>query len=202
MRSFTRPFALAAFPVLVVLVAMVGCSPSETPTAAEPAAAGVTAAGAPDAARAHHQERLAHSGPFPTTTGGFTVQALGRGRFLDDIDIKFKIKGHGSEVAHVRDPSDVLVARLTFQSGGSVGWHTHHGPVIVTVASGELTLIDGDTCERRLYPAGTAFVDLGQGHVHLAFNGTAGETVAYATFLDVPVGQPATLPASNPGCNP
>lgn len=203
MRSFTRSFPFSVVPVLAALVGLAACSSSEAPTAAEPATEGVTAVGVPAAASAHHRERLAHSGPFPTTTGGFVVQPLGRGSFLDDIDVKFTIKqGHGAVVAHVRDPSDVLVARLTFQSGGSVGWHSHHGPVIVTVASGALTLIDGDGCERRVYAAGTAFVDPGQGHVHLAFNDTASEAVVYATFLDVPAGQPATIPADNPGCRP
>ena len=197
MRTFTRSFALAVFPVLAAVVGLAGCS-SESQTSAGP-----TAAGAPSASSAPSAVRLANSGPFPTVVGGFTVQPLGRGRFLDDIDVKFTIKqGHGAQVAHVRDPSDVLVAKLTFQPQGSVGWHTHHGPVIVTIASGALTLIDGDTCERRVYAAGTAFVDAGQGHVHLAFNDTAGETVAYATFLDVPVGQPATIPNVNPGCSP
>ena len=197
MRTFTRSLALAVCPVLAAVVGLAGCSPEKS-TSSE-----LTAAGAPSASSAHGAERLANSGPFPTVVGGFTVQALGRGRFLDDIDVNFKLKqGHGADVAHVRDPSDVLIARLTFQSQGSVGWHTHHGPVIVTIASGALTLIDGDTCERRVYAAGTAFVDLGQGHVHLAFNDTAGETVAYATFLDVPAGQPATIPDVNPGCTP
>jgi hypothetical protein len=46
----------------------------------------------------------------------------------------------------------------------------------------------------------TAFVDPGQGNVHVGFNETAGETVIYATFLDVPRGQPATIAADDPGC--
>ena len=182
---------------------LAGCG-DPTLTATEPAARQTaTAMAAPAAVRAHAGRTPAAMGSIPSVVGGFSVLPLGRGRFPDDIDMTFRIKrGRGTEVAHVREPSDVLVARLTFQPGGSVGWHTHHGPVIVTVASGALTLIDADDCERRVYAAGTAFVDPGQGHVHLAFNDTTGETVAYATFLDVPAGQPATIPADNPGCGP
>jgi hypothetical protein len=133
--------------------------------------------------------------------GGFTVQALARGDFPDDVEVKFKIKlNDATNVALVSDPSDALVARITFQPGGSVGWHTHHGPVIVTVASGALSIINASDCVHRVYQAGKAFVDPGQGNVHVGFNETAGETVIYATFLDVPRGQPATIPADDPGC--
>lgn len=133
--------------------------------------------------------------------GGFTVQSLARGDFPDDVEVKFKIKlENATTVALVTDPSDALVARITFQPGGSVGWHTHHGPVIVTVASGALSIINASDCVHRVYTAGKAFVDPGQGNVHVGFNETAGETVIYATFLDVPRGQPATIPADDPGC--
>jgi quercetin dioxygenase-like cupin family protein len=92
------------------------------------------------------------------------------------------------------------VARIIFQPGGSIGWHTHPGPVIVTVASGALSIINASDCVHRVYAAGKAFIDPGQGNVHVGFNETDGETVVYATFLDVPAGQPATIPADNPGC--
>jgi hypothetical protein len=137
----------------------------------------------------------------PSVPGGFTVQPLARGDFPDDIDVKFKIKLDGAtNVVQVASPSDALVARITFAPGGSVGWHTHHGPVIVTVASGALSIINASDCVRRVYAANKAFVDPGQGNVHVGFNETAGETVIYATFLDVPAGRPATIPADNPGC--
>jgi hypothetical protein len=137
----------------------------------------------------------------PSVPGGFTVQPLARGNFPDDIDVTFRIKlDRATNVVHVQEPSDALVAKITFQPGGSVGWHTHHGPVIVTVASGALSIINASDCVRRVYAAGKAFVDPGQGNVHVGFNDTAGETVIYATFLDVPAGQPATIPADNPGC--
>lgn len=137
----------------------------------------------------------------PSVPGGFSVQALARGDFPDDIDVQFKIKlNHATNVVQVAGPSDALVARITFAPGGSVGWHTHHGPVIVTVASGALSIINASDCVRRIYGAGKAFVDPGQGNVHVGFNETAGETVIYATFLDVPAGQSATIPADDPGC--
>ena len=162
----------------------------------KPTITGVAGAAAHD----HPGVNAAVSGNI-AVPGGFAVQALARGDFPDEVDVKFKIKLNGAtNVAHVQEPSDALVAKITFQPGGSVGWHTHHGPVIVTVASGALSIINARDCVRRVYAAGKAFVDPGQGNVHVGFNETAGETVIYATFLDVPRGQPATIPADDPGC--
>lgn len=42
-------------------------------------------------------------------------------------------------------------------------WHTHCGPVVVNVVSGEFTCISAEDCVGRVYPAGTALVDPGQG---------------------------------------
>jgi hypothetical protein len=181
---------------LIAGVVGAGCS-DRAPTVAGVAAAAV---------HGHPGMNAVVSGD-PSVPGGFSVQALARGDFPDDINVMFRIKldratrgNHATSVVHVGDPSDALVARITFQPGGSVGWHTHHGPVIVTVASGALSIINASDCVRRVYAANKAFVDPGQGNVHVGFNETAGETVIYATFLDVPTGQPATIPADNPGC--
>ena len=134
-------------------------------------------------------------------TGGVAVQVLSRSRFVDDIDATFRIKlHHATEVVHVDDPSDVVTARITVQPGGSFGWHTHHGPVFVSLASGELTIVHADDCSSERYIVGQAFVDAGQGHVHVGFNASAVETVIYATFLDVPAGQGPTIPAQGPSC--
>jgi hypothetical protein len=176
--------------LLIAGMVSAGCKDT-TPTNAE---------GALASAHDHPGMNAAVSGN-PSVPGGFAVQSLARGDFLDQIDVKFKIKlNEATNVVHVQEPSDALVAKITFQPGGSVGWHTHHGPVIVTVASGALSIINASDCVHRVYGAGKAFVDPGQGNIHVGFNETAGETVIYATFLDVPRGQPATIPADNPGC--
>ncbi|MGK2962951.1 MAG: cupin domain-containing protein [Gemmatimonadaceae bacterium] len=133
--------------------------------------------------------------------GGVSVQPMGRGSFIDNINVLFRVKlsSGPTTVVNVADPSDVLVARITVQPGGSFGWHTHHGPVIVTVVSGELGIINASDCVQRNYPTGKAFVDPGQGNVHVGFNASSSELVVVGTFLDVPIGQGATIPA-DPAC--
>ncbi|MGH7475979.1 MAG: cupin domain-containing protein [Longimicrobiales bacterium] len=175
---------------LVAAVVLAGCD-DDTRTVAD-----LEAASVPD-----HPGMNAVASGDPSVPGGFTVVPLARGPFPDDIDVTFRIKlNRATNVVHVRDPSDALFAQITFQPGGSVGWHTHHGPAIVTVASGALSIINATDCVHRVYGAGRSFVDPGQGNVHVGFNDTAGETVVYVTFLDVPAGQGPTIPADDPGC--
>ncbi len=118
-----------------------------------------------------------------------------RSTFTDHVHGKFRVKleGHHTNVINMRDPSRTLVARITVQPGAQFPWHTHPGPVIVNVAQGELVYVSASDCIERSYPAGTAFVDPGHGHVHTAFNPTDDVTVFYATFFELPEEGPLTI---------
>jgi len=153
----------------------------------------------------------------------------GRAVFTDDVDLKIKLKldgkkswghdgkkswghhrrhkkswghhhGHGQGVVvNVKDPSRTFVARFTLQPGAQFPWHTHPGPVIVNVTQGELVYVAADDCVKRSYPAGTAFVDAGHGHVHTAYNPTDGPTVLVGTFFEAPPApEPVLIPADAP----
>jgi quercetin dioxygenase-like cupin family protein len=127
----------------------------------------------------------------------------GRAPFTDDVDLKLKLKldGHATQVVQAEDPSLTVVARFTVQPGAQFPWHTHRGPVIVNVVEGELVYVAADDCVERAYPAGTAFVDPGHGHVHTAFNPTDDVTVFVATFFEAPAEGPLLIPAEAPaGC--
>lgn len=128
----------------------------------------------------------------------FRVELLaGHARFPDDVAARFRINyddGDGAIVSNLpRDASNVVVAKVTWYPEGTSGWHTHPGPVVVSVAEGELELVNERDCVVRTYSAGEAFIDPGQGNVHVASNpSTTDDAVAYATFLGVPDGTPAT----------
>src|SRR4029453_3817053 len=124
----------------------------------------------------------------------------GRGVVTDDVDLKLKIKldGQASEVVHAKDPSRTVVARFTVQPGAQFPWHTHRAPGIVNVVEGELVYVAADDCVERAYPAGTAFVDPGHGHVHTAFNPTEDVTVFVATFFEAPAEGSRLIPAAGP----
>jgi quercetin dioxygenase-like cupin family protein len=128
----------------------------------------------------------------------------GRAIFTDDVDLKLKIKldGKKTTVVNAGDPSRTLVAKFTVQPGAQFPWHSHAGPVIVNVTQGELVYVGADDCTERSYPAGTAFVDAGHGHVHTAFNPTDEETILVATFFEAPEQGPLLIPADAPAdCN-
>jgi hypothetical protein len=163
----------------------------------------------------------AQPSPPPIATEFLT----GRAVFTDDVDLKLKLKLDDERtVVRAKDPSRTLVARFTVQPGAQFPWHTHPGPVIVNVTQGELVYVaaadgdgddadgddadddadadDDDVCVERAYPAGTAFVDPGHGHVHTALNRTGRPTVFVATFFEAPAQGPLLIPAQPPAdCN-
>jgi quercetin dioxygenase-like cupin family protein len=73
---------------------------------------------------------------------------------------------------NVKGNSDVYVTRHTFQPGQHTGWHTHPGPSLITVISGELTVYEADSpnCTPIIYHTGESFTDIGCGDVHLVRN--------------------------------
>jgi quercetin dioxygenase-like cupin family protein len=72
---------------------------------------------------------------------------------------------------NVRGDSDVYVVRNTWPVEAHSGWHTHPGPSLITVLSGELTVYDADSCAAPIvYHAGESFTDIGCGDVHLIRN--------------------------------
>lgn len=115
-----------------------------------------------------------------TPSSGTSSTPLGRGTLRDQV----KVKVDGIEL-EVEKPADVVTQAVTFQPGGTSGWHTHPGPVVVTVKSGGFVVYDQD-CTRRSYGAGDVFVEEPGGPV-LVRNETGGVSEALATFL-VPSG--------------
>jgi quercetin dioxygenase-like cupin family protein len=125
----------------------------------------------------------------------------GRAVFTDNVIVKVKVaRGDEFEVVKAKHPSRVATFRFTVQPGAQFPWHTHYGPVIVNVVQGALTLVDGESCGERTYPAGTAFVDLGHGHVHSAFNPGTTETILVATFFELPESASPLIPVDAPAC--
>ena len=130
---------------------------------------------------------------FGTPAGGvISAPVIARGDFVEQVDVRIKAKtDHGMVVSNAPDAGEVVVQEITLAPNGTTGWHSHPGPVVVVVKSGALTFVDVEkgACTETTYPAGTAFVDSGQGHVHMAFNpsGTANLELV-ATYFDVPTG--------------
>jgi quercetin dioxygenase-like cupin family protein len=124
-----------------------------------------------------------------------------RAAFTDNVALQARLKldGGSTEVVKSADASRVVTTRVTVEPGAQIPWHTHYGPVFVTIAEGELTYGGSEDCVGRRYAAGTAFVDPGHGHVHTAYNSGKTKTVFLATFFEVPEGTgPISPPADGP----
>jgi hypothetical protein len=64
---------------------------------------------------------------------------------------------------------DLVSLSIVFQPGGSEGWHSHPGVVLVGVKTGTMTIYDVD-CSKTTVGAGSAFVMMGPKHVRLVRN--------------------------------
>jgi hypothetical protein len=128
------------------------------------------------------------SGVTPTllargTYDGFMVRTDPRG------DLEFKAKS--------KSPVDIVVRRHDYAPGSHTGWHSHPGPVFITVTAGELTyyLRDDPECTPHVVGVGEGFVDDGSGHIVRNESGAAAqdmsvilapETQAFRGELDAP----------------
>lgn len=111
-----------------------------------------------------------------------------------DAGIKLKTK----------KPLDFVTQQITIAPGGTTGWHSHPGPVLVTIKSGALTVVyaSDPSCGGRTYSAGQSFVDRGDENVHTALNLGTTPVEFWATYL-VP-GAPGSafrLDSPDPGCD-
>ena len=99
-----------------------------------------------------------------------------------------------------KDDVDLVTQTITIAPGGHTGWHSHPGPVFVTIFAGAMSFYDADdpACSRIVYAAGDSFIDRGGGHVHIARNEGATDLVLFATYL-VPVGAGVRTDAADPG---
>lgn len=140
-------------------------------------------------------------GGFATPASGVVGTILVRASFTQPVDLKFKVQeGHIQEVIHVPNAKETVMQQIVIAPGGTTGWHSHPGPAVALVKSGELTLFSSEdpTCTGHTFSAGQGFVDSGQGHVHNARNLTQNPTEVWVTYFDVPPGGSVRLDAPAP----
>jgi quercetin dioxygenase-like cupin family protein len=99
--------------------------------------------------------------------------------------------------------SDVAVAQITVQPGGSSGWHSHPGGAIIVIREGSLTVHRalGDQCQVETHSAGQAFIER-PGEVDQVVNTGSVPFVLLVTFPRLSQGGPARTDHPNPGVCP
>jgi quercetin dioxygenase-like cupin family protein len=122
-----------------------------------------------------------------TPPRGFTTNVLARGSAGE-----LHAKNDGIRLSSRHGVStDVAVATVTIDPGGSSGWHHHPGIVMVVVQSGTVTFYD-KKCRANVYQAGETFVEASDSP-GLAKNTGTGTAVLQATFI-VPASAPPAPP--------
>jgi quercetin dioxygenase-like cupin family protein len=99
--------------------------------------------------------------------------------------------------------TDVAMAQITVDPGGSSGWHSHPGGAIIVIQQGSLTLYrsHGKHCRIATYNAGQAFIER-PGEVDDVVNTGTTQYVLFVTFPRVPPGVLPRTDEPDPGTCP
>jgi quercetin dioxygenase-like cupin family protein len=98
--------------------------------------------------------------------------------------------------------TDVIIQDVQLAPGGFSGWHSHHGPVILTVKSGTATMyrVERGRCLKLIFEAGTSFVEpVGP---HALQNESASEILETFNAHIIPAGAAQRVDEPNPGVCP
>jgi len=97
--------------------------------------------------------------------------------------------GSWNVVLQTNGPSDFFVQYSGYIPGGYSGWHSHPGPVLVTIKRGTAVWYEASdpTCTPHVYPTGSAFVEPA-GSIHTLQNESATEQLELVTSYIIPVG--------------
>lgn len=131
---------------------------------------------------------------------GVTPTLLARGTY-DAFKVKTSPHSPVDFDAKAKRPVDVIVRQHDYAPGSSTGWHTHPGPVFITVVEGEVTFYEFDdpNCTPKVVRAGEGYLDTGHGHIGLNESGAPARDI---TVILAPVGGSFRdeLPAPGPFC--
>ncbi len=140
---------------------------------------------------------------WATTGSGTSSTLLGRGTFDGAIKVERETSGANHEEweaeVEVKPSLDVATQIITFQPNGQSGWHSHPGPVFITVMSGTMTFYESDdpTCSPIVRTAGQGYLDAGK-HAHIARNESGAPAINVVTYF-APVGAALRIDQPKPG---
>jgi quercetin dioxygenase-like cupin family protein len=126
-----------------------------------------------------------------TPGAGISTTIISGPVVLDEARVLSQDRDHGV-LLMTRGESDVYVVLNKIVPGGHTGWHSHPGPSIISVVSGQATEYRSDAPAGLVHSAGTAFVDEGGDHAHIIVNEGNTDLVLVA-FQILPKGAPRRI---------
>lgn len=137
------------------------------------------------------------SAALATPGSGFAPSPLAVGALDEGMAMADKT-GKWDLMLKTKDTTTVGVDSLIAQPGGFSGWHTHTGITIVTVTSGQISWVNGATCEAKTYHAGESFIEPANS-VHNVRN-PYGNTATFVAVQMRPEGTGPRIDAPAPNC--
>ena len=136
---------------------------------------------------------------WATTGSGTTSNPIGRATFASPIKVDRKADDLWKVRLEGKGGLDVATQVIVFQPGGQSGWHSHPGPVLISVVAGTMTFYEGDdpNCTPIVRAAGQGYVDTGD-HPHIARNETSEPAMNVVTYL-LPPGAAQRVDEPAPG---
>jgi quercetin dioxygenase-like cupin family protein len=128
-----------------------------------------------------------------------------RGPLVDrPLDVNWHFTPETKVKLQTQGAIEVAVQRIVIQPGGTLGWHIHPGPTVVTVLRGTMSFYHAEHCTEEIeYGQGQSFSNLPD-EIHMARNEGSVELVVFASYF-VPAQTPAVAlridqPSPGVGC--
>ena len=134
-----------------------------------------------------------------TPGSGSISTPIGRATFEDRLKVK-RADDSGWKVDVKAKPDfDIAVQTIEFPAGAHSGWHSHPGPVFISVVEGTMTFYESDDpdCEPTVRSAGQGFLDVGD-HAHIARNESGAKAKNVVVYF-APPGAPLRVDQPDPG---
>ena len=137
------------------------------------------------------------SSTMASPPSGVTPTVLARGKY-DPFMVSPGAKGSVDFEAKAKAPIDIIVRQHDYAPGSTTGWHSHPGPVFITVTKGQITFYEYDdpTCKPHIVSAGQGYEDTGRGHIG---RNETGEPAQDVSVIVAPVGGAFRGELSAPG---
>jgi hypothetical protein len=130
-----------------------------------------------------------------TPANQFVGSPLAKGT-VDQAAFQYNV---GAIKLQAKGPVVFNMVSVNVAPGGTSGWHTHPGVVLVTVKQGAITFYD-QSCNPTVHAAGTAFVEAQTDGPGLARNEGTVDAIVYVTYIAPADTTAFRIDEANPGC--
>ena len=124
------------------------------------------------------------SGLVWATTGSGTTSTLVGTAVFDAFKVERRYPSEWAVKVEAKQGLKVATQTITFNPGGRSGWHSHPGPVFISVKEGTMTFYEAD-CSRTVRTAGEGLLDVGD-HPHIAVNESGAPATNVVTYFVPP----------------